>query len=110
MVLSARRRRRITQIVGPVFAAAVVAYFTYYTVYGERGLIALSQLRAEAARAEATLAATRNEREAFELKVTSLRSDSLDLDRLDERARILLNDSRADELIIRLPDSGAAQR
>ena len=37
MALGTRARRRITQILGPVFAAAVVAYFAYYTVEGERG-------------------------------------------------------------------------
>ena len=91
MAMGTRARRRITQILGPVFAAAVVAYFAYYTVEGERGLIALTRLQGQAAR------------EALQFKVTSLRPDSLDVDRLDERTRTLLNDSRGDELIINLP-------
>ncbi len=102
MILSARLRRQITQIVGTVFAAALAAYFAYYTVEGERGLLALTRLQAEAKVAEANLAAAKLERAALELKVTSLRPDGLDLDRLDERTRTLLNDSRADELIINL--------
>ncbi len=93
------------QILGPVFAAAVVAYFAYYTVEGERGLLALTRLQAQAVEAEADYARLKAEREALELKVTSLRPDSLDIDRLDERARVLLNDSRGDELIINLPNS-----
>ena len=103
MVLGTRLRRRTTQILGPVFAAAVVAYFAYYTVEGERGLIALTHLQTEATQAEANLAQLKHQREALELKVVSLRPDSLDLDRLDERVRTLLNDSRSDELIINLP-------
>ena len=108
MAMGTRTRRRITQILGPVFAAAVVAYFAYYTVEGERGLIALTRLQAQAAHAEALYAATKAEREALEFKVTSLRPDSLDVDRLDERTRALLNDSRGDELIINLPNSATS--
>ena len=103
MPMGARARRRITQILGPVFAAAVVAYFAYYTVEGERGLIALTRLQGQAQRAEANYAAVKAEREALQFKVISLRPDSLDIDRLDERTRTLLNDSRSDELIINLP-------
>src|ERR1700722_9184701 len=103
MVLGTRQRRRIKQILGPFLAAAVVGYFAYYTVEGERGLIALTRLQAEAAGSEAALDAVKSQRKVLELKVTSLRSESLDLDRLDELTRALLNDSRPDELIITLP-------
>jgi cell division protein FtsB len=103
MAIATRTRRRITQILGPVFAAAVVAYFAYYTVEGERGLIALTRLQAQEAQAQMAYASTRADREALQARVMSLRPDSLDIDRLDERTRTLLNDSRADELIINVP-------
>lgn len=93
---------------GHVVAAALVGYFAYYTVEGERGLIALTRLQKQASRAEAEYAGLKGDREALELKVTSLRPGSLDLDRLDERTRLLLNDSRADELIVNLPKPPAA--
>jgi cell division protein FtsB len=105
MVIDTRLRRRASQILGPVVAALLVAYFAYYTVEGERGLLALTRLQAQSVQAEAAYTAARDERAALELKVRSLRSDSLDPDRLDERARTLLNDSRSDELIINLPGS-----
>src|ERR1700757_2691411 len=108
MMLRTRARRRTGQILGHVFAAALVGYFAYYTVEGERGLITLTRLETQAARAEAEYAAVKAEREALEFKVTSLRPDSLDLDRLDERTRTLLNDSQHDELIILLPNSGTS--
>jgi cell division protein FtsB len=110
MVLGTRQRRRIQQILGPFFAAALVGYFAYYTVEGERGLFALTRLQAEAMRSEASLADLTNQRKALELKVTSLRSESLDLDRLDERTRALLNASRPDELIITLPEADTGKR
>jgi len=109
MVIGTRLRRRLTQILGPVFAAALVAYFAYYTVEGERGLMALTRLQSDTQHAEAVLAAVKAERQSLEIKVTSLRSDSLDLDRLDERTRELLNATRPDELIIELPDSRPAK-
>lgn len=110
MVLGARQRRRVTQILGPVLGAALVGYFAYYTVEGERGLIALTRLQSEVNQAQAVLSQTRAEREALELKVVSLRPDSLDLDRLDERTRSILNDSRSDELIINLPGTRPSER
>ncbi len=103
MIIDRRLRRQAWQILAPVSAAALVAYFAYYTVEGERGLLAMTRLQAQSAQAEATYAAVVSERQALELKVRSLRPDSLDLDRLDERTRTLLNDSRSDELIINLP-------
>ncbi len=109
MVLGTRQRKRITQILGPVLSAALVAYFAYYTVEGERGLFALTRLQAESIAADANLAAAKAEREALELKVASLRIDSLDLDRLDEQTRAGLNDSRPDELIIDLPPRAATR-
>lgn len=95
---------------GHVVAAALVGYFAYYTVEGERGLIALTRLQSQEARLETESAALKADREALDLKVTSLRPNSLDLDRLDERTRLLLNDSRPDELIINLPKPQPTQR
>jgi cell division protein FtsB len=105
MIMSSAVRRRLAQILGPVFAAALVAYFAYYTVEGERGLLALTRQQAEASREEADLAALKARRESLQSKVLSLRPGSIDLDRLDECTRELLNDSRPDELIIELPKS-----
>jgi cell division protein FtsB len=105
MIIGTRLRRRIFQILGPVFAGAVVSYFAYYTVEGEKGLLALTRMKAEASQEDAALAALKEKREALEAKVMSLRPDSLDIDRLDERTRTLLNDSRPDELIVTLPEA-----
>jgi cell division protein FtsB len=104
MMMGTRQRRRILQILGPVAAAALVAYFAYYTVEGDRGLLALTRLQAKASNAEIALAQLKNQRDALELKVTSLRPNSLDIDRLDERTRTLLNDSQPNELIVILPN------
>ena len=105
MVLRSRIRRQVFQVLGPVLAAILVGYFAFYTVEGERGLIVLKRLEAQAAQEGATLHAVKSQRQALEAKVVSLRPDSLDLDRLDERARLLLNNSRPNELIINFGDA-----
>ncbi len=110
MIVPTRLRRRTVQIMGHVTAAALVGYFAYYTVEGERGLMALARLQLQEKHATADYDRLKSEREALELKVTSLRSNSLDLDRLDERMRLLLNDSRPDEVIINLPPKVSVAR
>lgn len=93
-------RRRVRHVWGPVLAAAVIGYLGYHAVQGERGLIAWWQVTQQIERSEATLAEVRGEREALERRVGSLRPESLDPDMLDERARIMLNLARPDEVVI----------
>ena len=50
--------------------------------------------------AEQTRAATRNVREGYERRISLLRSEHLDADMLDERARIMAGLVRPDEIII----------
>lgn len=101
--------RAIRQIVGPVIGVSVVAYFAYHTVHGDRGLVALTHLQSEVARAQSTLDQVRAEREELERRTRLLRPDSLDPDLLDERARAVLNQSHPDDLIILLPRRAAPQ-
>lgn len=93
----------LRQVIGPAIGACVVGYFAYYAVYGDRGLMAMKHLEGEIARAEATLADVRGERERMELRVMRLRSDHLDLDMLDERARTMLNLGDERDVVIALP-------
>ncbi len=90
----------------PVVGACVLGYFAYHTVQGDRGLLAYMKLSGEVARAEATLAEIEAERRALAHKVSLLRADSLDLDMLEERARVLLHRVRDDEVVIFTPVQG----
>ena len=45
-------RRRAKHVVGPLFGIVAVAYFAYHTVHGDRGLLALLQMRERVAEAE----------------------------------------------------------
>lgn len=93
----------LRQVIGPAIGACVVAYFVYYAVQGDRGLIALKHIQGEIAEAERTLADVRGERERMERRAQLLRADNLDRDMLDERARAMLNLTHPNDVIITPP-------
>lgn len=101
--------RSLRQIVGPALGVAVVGYFAYHTVQGDRGLVALTHLQGEVSEAQVTLAQVRAEREEMERRAKLLRPDNLDPDMLEERARVLLNMTHPDELVVLLPGRPAPQ-
>lgn len=75
-------------------------YFSVYAVKGERGLMKYVYLTSEVAQAKETADKYAKEKTEWEEKVKLLSSNSLDLDMLDERARIVLNMVGEDEFVI----------
>ena len=103
MVIWQELKRRARDVVGPVLGFCVVGYFIYHSIEGDRGLMAYLRLTERLTDARAQLEEVQGERQGLERRVKLLRSDNLDPDMLDERARRVLNYSRPDEIII--PDS-----
>src|SRR5271170_1561794 len=103
MVIWQELKRRARDVVGPILGFCVVGYFIYHSIEGDRGLMAYLRLTERLADARAQLEEVQGERQGLERRVKLLRSDNLDPDMLDERARRVLNYSRPDEIII--PDS-----
>jgi cell division protein FtsB len=93
-------KRRARDVVGPVLGFCIVGYFAYHSVEGDRGLTAFVRLNERIAEARGQLDELRGERQAIERRVKHLRSDSLDADLLEERARMILNYGRPDEIVI----------
>ncbi|MCB2101723.1 MAG: septum formation initiator family protein [Rhodobacterales bacterium] len=93
-------QRRARHVVGPAIGICAAAYFAYHGVNGDRGLVALTQVsqKVEAARRERD--DLRRRREALEARVGRLSPRGLDLDLLDERARIMLNYGHPDDIVI----------
>jgi len=87
----------------PVVFLAVSGYFVWHAAHGERGLIAREHRIADIAAARTELARAEADRDAIERRVTGLRSDRLDRDQLDERARALLNMAGRDEIVVPYP-------
>ena len=84
----------------------VCLYFTFYAVRGERGLIRYFNLTKEVSKARALEQQYTIEKQEWDDKVRRLSSDSLDLDMLDEQARLVLNMVGEKEFVILDSDSG----
>jgi cell division protein FtsB len=103
-------KRRLAQMAWPMLGACLAGYFVYHAVQGDRGILAWMQVNQQIKTAQAELTKTDDEREAMEQRVALLSNSSLDLDMLEERARIMLNFSHPDDLVIFLnqqPKTGA---
>ncbi len=67
------------------------AYLGYHVVQGDRGLLAWLRLTSEVNETNSRLQAAIDERIYLSHEVSLLRADSLDVDLLEERVRVLLN-------------------
>jgi cell division protein FtsB len=95
-MVSHRRRRSILTAIGLyALAAGFIAYFGVHAFTGNHGLRAQQQIAADIAELSEELARVKSERIRWEQKISLLRSDRLDPDMLDERARALLDYSDA---------------
>ncbi len=96
-------RVRGRKILPTVLAASVIGYFGYHALHGERGFLAWRELRRDLVavqRVEAKLAA---ERTQLDRRTALLRTDNLDPDLLEERARLLLGYGYSDDLVVLRP-------
>lgn len=93
-------KRHLRNAIGPLLGVAGVVYFGVHAVQGDRGLMAWVQVRQEIAKAEIAAQEIAAERVDLEHRVSLLKSESLDLDMLEERARIMLGMARTDDIVI----------
>jgi cell division protein FtsB len=100
MELGREIKRRLRQVVIPLLGACLTAYFVYHAIHGDRGIYAWLRINQELKAASAEAEALQTERQALERRITLLSSTSLDLDMLEERARVMLNFAHPDDLII----------
>jgi cell division protein FtsB len=75
-------------------------YLVWGASNGEHGLKAKEKFDAEATQLKAELDRVKDERARWELRVASLRSESVDKDLLDEEAHALLDRVAKDEVVI----------
>ena len=93
-------RSRAKYVVGPVIGVCAVVYFAYHVIHGDRGLLALWQLKQKVSNLRAQLTSTAAERDQLEGRVKLLNPESLDPDMLNERARLMLNYGEDGEMVI----------
>ena len=101
-------RRQAGQVVVPVLAIVLLAYFAYHAIQGDRGLFAWMALNQQLKQTHALADAVAAQRAELENRVQRLSSASLDPDLLDERVRAMLNFARQDEVVIMIPPAPAA--
>lgn len=84
--------------------AAVVAYLGAHAVTGRQGVGSAMELAEQESRLTRELAELQARRAQLSDEVKRLREPSLDLDLLEERARVMLNAAHPDELILTPPN------
>jgi len=90
MVSHRRRHAILTALALYLFAALFIGYFAVNAFTGNHGLRAQADLDQQLSSMQAELARLKAERQGWERRVALLRSDRIDPDMLDERARALL--------------------
>jgi len=91
MVIRPRIRAFLVALGLYLVAALVIGYFGVNAYTGNHGLKAREALDHQIADLAKELEAAKAERERWERRVVLLKTDSIDPDMLDERARVLLN-------------------
>ena len=79
---------------------ACVAYFSYHGFYGKRGFFTHEELRRQHVALSQEHEQLREQRMHWEKRVRALRTESLDVDLLDEQARLLFHYANDDEIIV----------
>ena len=102
MVTRRRLRSVLTALGLYVAAALLIGYFGVNAFTGNHGLNARQNIDQQIGELSAELAAVQAERAVWERRVSLLKSESLDPDLLDERARALLDYVDANDLTLRL--------
>jgi cell division protein FtsB len=91
MVTRRRLRSFLTALGLYIGAALLIGYFGVNAYTGNHGLKARHDLDQQIAQLSVELSALKAERATWERRVSLLKSESLDPDMLDERARALLD-------------------
>ncbi|MBB4040821.1 cell division protein FtsB [Microvirga flocculans] len=81
-------------------SAAVAAYFLHHAHNGARGIEAQQKYEAQVAELSQELDGLKTQRTEWERRIALLRSDQIDRDLLEERARIMLGRVHPNDLVI----------
>ena len=100
MVTRPRIRAFFTALGLYVLAGLLIGYFAINAYTGNRGLRAREELDHQIATLMGDIEAAKAERAQWERRVALLKSDSIDPDMLDERARVLLDDVDPRDLVL----------
>ncbi len=100
MVVRKRARKILIPLVLYSISAGVVGYFVHHAHSGARGLEAKQRYKIQAYQINQELETVRAERIEWERRIALLRSDQIDRDLLEERARIMLGRVHRNDLVV----------
>jgi cell division protein FtsB len=100
MVSRRRLKTVLTALCLYAMAAALIGYFGINAFTGNRGLTAKQDIDRQLAELTAEIGRLKEERGVWARRVSLLRSDRIDPDMLDERARVLLNYAHPNDVIL----------
>lgn len=107
-------RKGPSRLLLPLLAYAVASGAVYYFINsaqgGQRGMQSKIEIKAAQMRLGQELEVLKGERTVWEKRVALLRTESVDRDLLDERARHLLNRVNPDDIVIILGDQQRTAR
>ena len=93
-------RRQARAVALPLFFLSIAGFFGWSATQGDRGLQAYARSEVLLRQVQADNAAARAERDGWERRVAGLKSNHLDPDTLDERARAMLNLSDPSDVVV----------
>jgi cell division protein FtsB len=100
MVVRRRARAFLIPLTLYSVSALVVGYFVHHAHNGSRGLESKRQLKIQAYEIQRSLEGVKTERGEWERRIALLRSDQIDRDLLEERARTLLGRVHRNDIVI----------
>ena len=95
---------RLSTYIPTAILAALIFYFGFNAMTGERGILTTRQRETTLAEDEATLKALRAEHADLALRARLLSEDDLSRDLLTERAHVLLGFADPKDYVIRTPE------
>jgi cell division protein FtsB len=99
-----RIKRSVSRFFGalilPALAIAVISYFGFYAVWGERGLFRLEDAQARLGVGEAQLAQVQGDRDRLAHRIQLMEGDSADPDLVEELARGQLMDGAPNQVAV----------
>lgn len=84
----------------PAACGAVTAYFGYYAIWGERGVLALEDAQADLSVRQEQLAQVHDQRERLQHRISLMKPGQVDPDLLEELARGELMDGAPGEVAV----------
>ncbi|WP_293867727.1 septum formation initiator family protein [uncultured Alsobacter sp.] len=100
MVVRYRLRAILIPLLLYAVSGGVAYYFMYHAQHGNRGIETKAALKQQIFELERDLGELRSDREDWERRVAMLRTDNVDRDLLDERARLTLNRLHRNDVVI----------